>query len=155
MPTVGQGFSLNVTMNTLNYGINAETLNLTTHANSTAIQTFANVAMAGRNSTTLTFAWNTSGFEHGNYTMTAHAEPVLGETDLADNTFLCWIIITIPGDINGDFTVDIYDAIILANAYNSKPGGQYWNPNADINSDNIVDIYDAIILANRYNQHYP
>ena len=155
MPTVGQGFSLNVTMNTLNYGINAETLNVTTHANSTAIQTFANVAMAGRNSTTLTFAWNTSGFEHGNYTMTAHAEPVLGETDLADNTFLCWIIITIPGDINGDFTLDIYDAIILANAYNSKTGGQYWNPNADINSDNIVDIYDAIILANHYNQHYP
>ena len=54
-------------------------------------------------------------------------------------------------DINDDETVDIYDAIILANAFGSKPGtpGCFlsWDPKADINQDGIVDIYDAIILA--------
>ncbi len=58
------------------------------------------------------------------------------------------------GDVNGDGSVDIYDAIILAGAYNSVPGSPNWNPNADINNDGIVDIYDAIILAGNYNQHY-
>jgi hypothetical protein len=59
------------------------------------------------------------------------------------------------GDLNSDGTVDIYDAILLANAYNSRPENPNWNANADINGDNIVDIYDAIILANHYNQHFP
>lgn len=52
-----------------------------------------------------------------------------------------------PADINGDAVVDIYDAILLANAYNSTPGKANWNPNADINGDGIVDIFDAILLA--------
>jgi parallel beta-helix repeat protein len=62
-----------------------------------------------------------------------------------------WVSTRLLGDINGDGIVDIYDAILLANAYNSTPGKANWNPNADINGDNIVDIYDAIILANHYN----
>jgi hypothetical protein len=57
---------------------------------------------------------------------------------------------TLIGDINGDGTVDIYDAIMLANAYNSIPIDPRWNPKADMNNDNIVDIFDAIILANNY-----
>jgi hypothetical protein len=61
----------------------------------------------------------------------------------------------IAGDINGDSIVDIFDAILLANAYNSHMGSPTWNPNADINADTVVDIFDAIILANHYNQHYP
>jgi hypothetical protein len=58
----------------------------------------------------------------------------------------------IPGDINGDGTVDVYDAILLAAAYGSTPGSSNWNPSADINGDGIVDIYDAIILAAHYGQ---
>jgi hypothetical protein len=58
--------------------------------------------------------------------------------------------LTIPGDIKGDFVVDIYDAIMLAGAYNSVPTSFNWNANADINNDNVVDIYDAIILAGNY-----
>ena len=58
----------------------------------------------------------------------------------------------VPGDINGDGVVDIYDAIILANSFNSKPGSPNWNANADINSDGSVDIYDAIILASHFGQ---
>jgi hypothetical protein len=63
--------------------------------------------------------------------------------------------VTIPGDVNGDYTVDIYDAILLAGCFSSHPSSPHWNPNTDINGDNIVDLYDAIILAGHYNQHYP
>jgi hypothetical protein len=57
------------------------------------------------------------------------------------------VIDCVVADTNSDGKVDLYDAILLANAYNSTPGKANWNPNADINGDNIVDIYDAIILA--------
>jgi len=60
------------------------------------------------------------------------------------------MLIIALGDLNLDGTVDIYDAIILANAYGSTPTSSNWNVAADINSDNNVDIYDAIILANNY-----
>lgn len=57
---------------------------------------------------------------------------------------------TLPGDINEDGTVDLYDAIILANAFNSAPGMPTWNPGADLNSDDFVDLFDAIILSNNF-----
>ena len=85
-----------------------------------------------------------------------YGSPVSGEIDMSDNNFTLGVLkVTISGDINGDFIVDIYDAILLANAYNSQSNSPNWNSNSDINSDNIVDIYDAILLANNYNQHYP
>jgi hypothetical protein len=60
-----------------------------------------------------------TGFAKGNYTMSAYAWPLPNETDTLDNTLVYGrITVTISGDLNGDFTVDIYDAIILANHYN-------------------------------------
>ena len=56
------------------------------------------------------------------------------------------------GDINGDGVVNILDAILLANAFGSKPGDPNWNPNADLNNDDIVNILDAIILANHFGE---
>jgi len=67
-----------------------------------------------------------------------------------DTGFITYTVVTLLGDINRDGTVDIYDAILLANAYNSKPGDPNWNVAADINGDNVIDIYDAIMLANNY-----
>jgi hypothetical protein len=57
-------------------------------------------------------------------------------------------------DINGDGIIDIYDAVLLANAYDSTPSSPNWNPNADINGDGFVNIYDALLIATLYNQQY-
>jgi hypothetical protein len=56
------------------------------------------------------------------------------------------------GDTDGNGVVDIYDAIVLASAYNSVPGGPRWNSKADLNQDDIVDIYDAILLASHFGE---
>ena len=56
----------------------------------------------------------------------------------------------LAGDINNDGTVDIYDAILLAIAFQTKPGNANWNPDADLNSDLVIDIYDAITVASNY-----
>ena len=79
----------------------------------------------------------------------------MGETETSDNTLNSWLLITIQGDVNGDRTIDIYDAISLAAIFNSQPTRPNWNANVDINGDNIVDLYDAIILASHFNQHFP
>jgi parallel beta-helix repeat protein len=83
---VGQGFSLDLSVKAVNYGIFSEAFSITVYANTTIITTFTNIILASRNSTTITFTWNTAGFVKGNYTISAIATPVLGETDLSDNT---------------------------------------------------------------------
>ena len=65
------------------------------------------------------------------------------------------VTVQIPGDVDGDFDVDILDAILLSNAFNSKPGEPAWSPNADINGDGSVNILDAIILSNHFNEKEP
>ena len=55
-------------------------------------------------------------------------------------------------DINQDGIVDIYDLILIASAYGSRPGSPEWNPYADLNQDGIIDIYDLIIIASHYGQ---
>jgi len=116
------------------------------------------VTLGSGASATLTFAWNTTGFDYGNYTIWAYAWPVQNETNTADNTFVDgFMMVTIPGDVNGDSTVNIFDAVRLAGHYNEHvpwPHPQI-DPNIDINNDGFIDIFDAIILANHYNQHYP
>ncbi len=54
------------------------------------------------------------------------------------------------GDINGDGTVNILDAIILAKAFGSKPGDPNWDSRADLNKDSVVNILDAIKLAENF-----
>jgi hypothetical protein len=149
---VGQGYGLNVNVTAENQGDAVETFNTTIYANGTAIQT-EEITLMNSSSTTVTFVWNTTSFAYGNYTISAYATPVPGEANTTDNTLVGGlIVVTIPGDINGDGTVDIYDAIILSSAFGSTPGSSHWNPNADINGDGIVDIYDALILSAHFNQ---
>jgi hypothetical protein len=56
----------------------------------------------------------------------------------------------ILGDINGDGRVDILDATLLANAFNSRLGATNWNPKCDLNGDGVVNILDAIIMSNNW-----
>jgi len=144
---VGQGFDLDINITIFNYGINNEIFNMTTYANTTVLVTFTNIALTSRNSTTFTILWNTTGFAKGNCTVSAVADIIPGEVDTEDNTLLTWIYVGIPGDLNADGTVDVFDAVILSSAAGSSPGDVNWNPNADINGDEIVDLFDAVILS--------
>jgi hypothetical protein len=63
--------------------------------------------------------------------------------------------VAIPGDLNGDFKVNLEDLVLLAQAYGSKPGDPNWNPNADIDNSGAVGLSDLVILALHYGQHYP
>lgn len=91
------------------------------------------------------FRFPFAGASIGNYTVYASSQYYF--TQVKGNVSFTLFVM---GDVNGDGIVDIYDAILLSNAYNSTPDKPNWNPRADFNNDNIVDIYDAIILASHY-----
>jgi parallel beta-helix repeat protein len=76
--------------------------------------------------------------------------PRLIDTNNSDNYPLMARWGNIEGDINNDLTVDIYDAILLSNAFGSTPVGPNWNPKADFNKNDVIDIFDAIVLAINY-----
>lgn len=151
--TVGKGYPDNITVTVLNSGDFTETFNVTLRLNGTDIITEESTLPSGAYAS-LIFTWNTTSFAYGTYNVSGYAWPVVNETNTADNTKIDGLVtVTIIGDINGDGTVDIYDAIQLASAFNTNPASSNWNPNADLNSDGTVDIYDAIMLANNFNKH--
>jgi hypothetical protein len=47
------------------------------------------------------------------------------------------------GDINGDTTVNVLDAVAIAQAWQATPSSSWWNLKADINHDGAVDILDG------------
>jgi len=154
---VGQGYSILINTTIQNQGDYKETFNVTLYANTTATAT-QTVTLTSRNSTTITLTWNTTGFAKGNYTISAYATPVPGETDTADNNLVDGLIkVTVIGDINGDFKVDIKDLVLVIKYFGSYPGHptKSWNPNADVNGDFKVDIKDLVLVIKHFGEHYP
>jgi hypothetical protein len=151
---VAQGYSLRINTTADNTGDSVEAFNMTTYANGTAIDTKEITVMNG-SSTPIAFDWNTRGFAYGNYTISAYATPFPREPNITgNNVFGGWVLVTIPGDLNGDFTVGLSDLVILAKAYGSSPDDSKWNINADVDGDGVVGRSDLAILAQHYGEHY-
>ena len=53
-------------------------------------------------------------------------------------------------DLNDDGIVDIYDVVLAALAFGSRPGDENWNPYADLIRDGIIDIFDIVTIAVNY-----
>jgi len=148
---VGHTYPDEINVTTKNLGGYTEIFNLTLYVNATIIGTINNIVVESATAITNTFIWNTTSYANGNYTLSAYAWPVAGETDTSNNLLVGgWVVVTIPGDLNGDGTVNILDAIQLSNAFLSTPGTPNWNSNADINGDGVVNILDAILLSNDF-----
>jgi hypothetical protein len=64
------------------------------------------------------------------------------------------ILLTIPGDLNGDRRVDIFDLVTVAVAYDSTPDSSHWNPVADARRDGLIDIFDIVIVAKEFGKEY-
>jgi hypothetical protein len=163
-----QGFSGNITVYGANKGEYPETFNVTVYANATKIASIVS-ALENGSTTNITLSWNTTGFAEGNYTISAYAEPVEGETDTADNNFTGgWVIVSMAGDLTGgtpnpwdflpDGKVDGKDIAIVALCYGSAPGCSspyVWNANCDVNNDGKVDGKDIALVALHYGQAGP
>lgn len=137
----------------MNYGGSTESVNVTAYANGTIIDQRFNVVLAGDNSTILTLQWNSMGFPLGFYNITVYASPVLGETDITDNSRSIWMSIYAVGDINGDGKIDIRDLAAIAKAFGQTVPPA--NPDLDVNQDWKIDIRDIAIVAKHFGEHSP
>ncbi|MCK4424830.1 hypothetical protein KAU93_04015, partial [Candidatus Bathyarchaeota archaeon] len=100
----------------------------------------------------LTFSWNTTDVQPCvNYTIKAEASTDPNETDTSNNTFTDGTVkVKIPGDVNGDGVVDIYDLSIVSVAYGTFEGQPGYDPDADINKDGLVDGRDLATVTINY-----
>ena len=105
--------------------------------------------------TTLSFNWNTTNFSQGTYILCAIAD-VLPQEMITTNNLLTqgYIIVTLPGDVSGDFRVDGKDIARIAKAFNTKPGDRFWISNADIDGDSKVDGKDLAVAAKDYGKPF-
>jgi len=140
----------------MNHGDYTETLNVTFYANTTIINTLQDITLTNGHSITVPYEWNATNLPNGNYTISAYAWPVPGETDTTDNTFVYGIVtVTIPGDVDGDFDVDIYDVVQITGVYLSEIGDPQYKANSDLDCNGKIQIYDVIICTGHYGQKYP
>jgi parallel beta-helix repeat protein len=153
--SVGQGFNLRINVTAANEGNYAENFDVTVYANTTVIQT-KSITLLNGSSTTVTLTWNTTDFTKGNYTISAYSWPVPGETETTDNTYIDGVVtVTIPGDVDVDFDVDIYDVVKMCNCYGSEEDDPEYDVNCDVDGDGDIDIYDIVAMCNHYGETYP
>jgi len=147
------GGNVNVSVTATNTGNATETFSIDVYRNSTLLTTLNVTGLAPNTNYTVTFVWNTLGVSWGKYVLSAQILPLPFETHISDNTLIDGIVkLKIPGDINNDDVVDIFDATLASLAFASKPGSPNWNPDADLNGDGLVDIFDMIILSSHFGQ---
>jgi len=149
---VGQDYPASVDIVVENQGNFTETFNVTAYANSTVIGS-ENVTLTAGSSATVTFTWDTSGFAKGNYTISAYAWPVSGETDTADNNVTDgMVLVTLIGDVNGDRKVRVDDILAVATAFGSNWGEPKYSPNLDINDDLKIRVDDVLAAATHFGE---
>jgi len=56
----------------------------------------------------------------------------------------------LPGDVDGDGDVDVFDVIALVNAFGSTSGDPNWDPRCDFDGNGRVDVFDAITIVNNF-----
>jgi hypothetical protein len=149
-PVVGQGFNCSLNVTVTNEGDFQETFDLTFYAETMPppeiIDTITVTDLLVGETRTIIYNWNTSGFAYGNYTISAVADPVPGETDLDDNTFIDGeVMISKLGDLNLDGVVNYKDASLFRQAYI----GEY-SYLADFNQDGVINYKDASLFRGYY-----
>jgi len=160
---VGQNFPVLTSAAIFNYGKFAETFNVTIYANTCIIAMFTNITLASRNSTTITFTWNTTSFAKGNYTIEANVPPIFGEIDLEDNTKTedSIVKVGVPGDLNNDDKCNISDLIKVAGKFGAEngdpnsPSAPKYDPNYDMNDDGKINLSDLTKVATYFGNSDP
>jgi PKD repeat protein len=151
---VGAGFQMSITVTVENQGMFHEEISVTATANLQFIQT-KNVLLTVGNSTAITFTWNTTAWAKGDYMIQVEAGAVPGETDLADNTVSDGpVLVTLPGDVDGDRDVDIFDLVRMTSVYGAKKPDIRYSANCDIDDDGDIDIFDLVITAGSYGESW-
>jgi hypothetical protein len=152
---LGQGYLMNVSVLLANYGTYNETCSLTVYVNSSVLA-HTTTNMTAKQSVEMIFSWNSTGFGYGNYTLWACVDAVQGEMNTDNNNCTAGLTaVTIPGDVDGNFKVNMGDVVQLCTTFGATPGKPRWNPNCDIDNNAKIDMGDIIIALKNFGKTYP
>ncbi len=154
--SVGQGFSLNVSVTVTNDGSGgfSETFGVSIYANGTlAAPLQTETGLSPNNNATLTFAWNTTGWVIGNYTLSAFADLPTDPTPADNNVTYGMIYVMLPGDVLNTGVVNFKGIMAMLPSFNAFAGKPRYNPFMDINADGRIDMKDIVIAVMNFNKH--
>ncbi len=154
---VGQTYNCRINVTVLNEGTETETFNLTVAAGTmpppTTISTTTVTNLLAGESRTITFTWDTTSWAKSNYTISAYADQVPGETHTADNSLTDGDVhVGIPGEVTGDRYVGIDDIFDIASHFGEDPGSPNWDYKYDITDDDYIGVDDIFIAASHFGQ---
>jgi hypothetical protein len=156
---VGKNYYCKINVTATNEGDYTETFNINLYANKTAgvyiwMGLLTVSSLPNGSSVTLTLTWNAT-LATGNYTLSAIADTVDGETETDDNTrFDGNLYIGVPCDVTGptpgvpDGICDMRDIAYFCARFLTTPGSPNWDPNCDVTGqiarvpDDKVDMRD-------------
>jgi hypothetical protein len=156
---VGQGYPLNIQVQLENQGWQSQTTSIKVYVDMTALATFSNWAMSGKEKRILNSTWQTTTYAKGNHTISIVATPILDEVDKTDDSYNWTAHIGVPGDVSGS-TQGAYDGIVNMRDisytimhFNTRPNSSNWKPNTDVNDDSVVNMRDISIAVLNFNKH--
>ncbi len=88
--------------------------------------------------------------ETGNFSGKLKVNSSIGEIIANIEIFVSQVQEKLPGDVNGDCKVNIFDLAAIGLAYGSERGESHWNENADLNNDGKINIFDLAIVGLNY-----
>jgi hypothetical protein len=107
-------------------------------------------SLAKDTSTTVTFTATFRPLNTNTYHLTAivDSQGAISEDHESNNSLdKTSITVTIIGDINGDKTINILDAVVMSKAWEAVPTDPWWDIKADINHSGKVSIADGTRLG--------
>lgn len=60
------------------------------------------------------------------------------------------VVVTVPGDLNGNCVVDIFDLVIVGSNFGEDPADPDVDSRADANGDGEVDIFDLVLVGSHF-----
>jgi hypothetical protein len=152
---VGEGYSVVVNVMVANFGDYSEVFDVTAYADESVIGMVLGVQLGPNGTLNLMLVWNSAEYVKGVYTVSVYASPVPGESDVDNNMRVAGnVLVTIPGDVNGDRKVGLKDIFAIALAFGSTTEGARYKPNIDINGDGKIDLKDYFIASKNFGQQW-
>jgi hypothetical protein len=143
---IGAGYPTTIEATVQNLVAEARTVNVAVYADLNPITlgdeiviAVHSITLGALESRPLSTGWSTAGLDKGTYIITMTADNIV---------VLSPVIVTIPGDTDGDRKVDIFDIVRMAGGYGIPP--PLYDPNGDIDGDSDIDIFDLVIAAGNY-----
>jgi hypothetical protein len=155
LETVGEGYPIEINATVKNKGGYTEIFNTTIFIDSSVVG-WQNVTLNPFEQRTLSFTWNTTGVAKGNHYISTTADTVPGETYIVDNTMVYYfsVLVTIPGDVDGNRVVNIFDIVRMTSVFNLVVSDPKYDANNDIDGDGDIDIFDIVIACGNYGKEW-